>query len=220
MPVSTDAFLQQSARLVSTADRFVLRLRAQRENCLFFSCAAAAHEAGFRPCQRLRPEISPNLSVQVSTASMVARDLNLIAEGALDESNVEELAARVGVGGRHLRRLFSQHLGASPLAVAQTRRILFAKQLIDETSLSMTEVAMATGFMSIRRFNEAIGRTYQKSPRELRRLQTTEQTGAKVPDIKLKLPFSPPYNWAALVRFLMPRVTAGVEVVGMITKTR
>ena len=186
----------------------------KRENCLFFSCAAAAYEAGFRPCLRCRPEISPNLFAQIGTASIVTRALSLIAEGALDDSNVAELATQLGVGDRHLRRLFKQHLGASPLAVAQTRRLLFAKQLIDETSLSMTEIAMAAGFTSIRRFNETIHRTYQKTPRELRRLQSTEATTANVPEIQLKLPFNPPYNWDALIRFWKPRATAGIEAVG------
>jgi AraC family transcriptional regulator of adaptative response / DNA-3-methyladenine glycosylase II len=182
------------------------------ENCQFFTSAAAAHEAGFRPCLRCRPELSPDLTAYITTASTVNRALQLIAEGALDDNPVETLATRLGVGDRHLRRLFDQHLGISPVAVAQTRRLLFAKQLIDQTTLPMTDIALAAGFKSLRRFNAAIHQTYQKAPRELRRLQV-EETPDSVPEIQLKLSFVPPYDWAALVQFLMPRQTAGVEVV-------
>lgn len=182
------------------------------ENCQFFTSAAAAHEAGFRPCLRCRPELSPDLTAYITTASTVNRALRLIAEGALDESNVETLATRLGVGDRHLRRLFDQHLGISPVAVAQTRRLLFAKQLIDQTTLPMTDIALAAGFNSLRRFNAAIHQTYQKAPRALRRLQVEASTDS-VPEIQLKLSFTPPYDWATLVQFLMMRQTAGVEVV-------
>lgn len=184
----------------------------KRGNCQFFDSAAAAHEAGFRPCLRCRPELSPDLLTYITTASTVQRALRLISEGALDEGNVEALATRLGVSARHLRRLFDQHLGVSPLAVAQTRRILFAKHLIDETTLSITDIATAAGFNSIRRFNETIQRTYQRSPRELRKLQVDEYP-TKVPQLQLKLPFNPPYHWAALVHFLRPRMMVGVEMI-------
>src|ERR1700682_3602205 len=113
------------------------------ENCRFFASAAAAQEAGFRPCLRCRPEIAPDLAFWRGTANTVSRALALIADGALDgeHSDVEALAGRLGVGGRQLRRLFQRHLGASPIAVAQTRRVLFAKQLLHDTRLPMTEVA-------------------------------------------------------------------------------
>jgi AraC family transcriptional regulator of adaptative response / DNA-3-methyladenine glycosylase II len=187
----------------------------KRENCTFFTIAAAAHEAGFRPCLRCRPELAPHLFTKVGTASTVSRALCLIAEGALDDGTVEKLAARLGVGDRHLRQLFAKHLGTSPVAVAQTRRLLFAKQLLDETSLSMTDIAMAAGFSSIRRFNAVVRKTYQRSPSTLRYRQQTQQgDAANPPEIVLKLPFSPPYNWSALVRFLAARVTPGLESVG------
>ncbi len=182
------------------------------ENCLFLPTAAAAHSAGFRPCLRCRPEIAPNLLGRIEPTSMVFdRALNAIAAGALDEGGVTELATQLEISDRHLRRLFTEHLGASPVMVAQTRRILFAKQLIDETTLSMTDVAMAAGFASTRRFNEAIQKTYQKQPRDLRKLKTvsTEQT----PYITIKLPFSPPYDWVRLLQFLAGRGMPGIEVV-------
>jgi AraC family transcriptional regulator, regulatory protein of adaptative response / DNA-3-methyladenine glycosylase II len=183
-----------------------------RQNCLFLPSAAAAHQAGFRPCLRCRPEISPNLLGRLEASCTVFdRALSAIASGYLDEAGVKELAAQLGVSDRHLRRLFMEHLGASPVTVAQTRRVLFAKQLLDETSLSMTEVAMAAGFASIRRFNDAIQKTYQKSPRDLRKLPTA--TTKVTPYITLKLPFSPPYNWSTLIRFLADRAMPGIESV-------
>ena len=109
---------------------------------------------GFRPCLRCRPETSPDLGAWRGTSNTVSRALALIEAGALDDGDVEALAARLGVGERQLRRLFQQHLGASPVAVAQTRRVLLAKQLIHETRLPMAEVALASGFGSVRRFNE------------------------------------------------------------------
>src|SRR5262245_20777809 len=142
------------------------------EHCVFVPSAAAAHAAGFRPCLRCRPEIAPGLAGWRGTANTVSRALALIAEGALDEGNVEELAARLGVGARHLRRLFEAHLGAAPIAVAQAHRILFAKMLISETQLPLGEIALAAGFGSIRRFNSVMRRTYDRSPRELRRAKT------------------------------------------------
>ncbi len=182
------------------------------ENCLFLPSAAAAHGAGFRPCLRCRPEISPNLLGRLdSTSRIFNRALHAIATGALDDAGVTELADQLEISDRHLRRLFAEQLGASPVMVAQTRRILFAKQLIDETTLSMTDVAMAAGFASTRRFNDAIQKTYQKQPRDLRKLKTvsTEQT----PHITLKLPFSLPYDWVRLSQFLAGRGMPGIEFV-------
>src|ERR1700736_692118 len=144
---------------------------AKSENCNFFGSAAAAQEAGYRPCLRCRPEIAPDLASWRGTSNSVSRALALIAEGALDGAgnSVEKLAARLGLGERQLRRLFLQHLGASPISVAQTRRVLFAKQLVDETGMPMTEVAMAAGFGSLRRFNETFLNLFQRPPSALRR---------------------------------------------------
>src|SRR4051812_20058 len=112
----------------------------KRENVVFFPSAAAAQEAGFRPCLRCRPETSPDLGAWRGASNTVSRALTLIEAGALDQGDVDSLAGRLGVGERQLRRLFQQHLGATPVAVAQTRRVLLAKQLIQETRLPMTEV--------------------------------------------------------------------------------
>jgi AraC family transcriptional regulator, regulatory protein of adaptative response / DNA-3-methyladenine glycosylase II len=183
------------------------------ENCVFLPSAAAAQEAGFRPCLRCRPEASPELFVWRGTLNTTSRALRLIADGALDEDDVEHLAARVGVGARHLRRLFDRHIGASPLAVAQTRRLLFAKRLIDETALPMTQIAFAAGFGSLRRFNHTVQRSYGRPPRELRRRRAAavELDGERA--TVLRLPFAPPYDWSAVTTFLAARAIPGVESV-------
>ena len=118
----------------------------KRSSCRFFATASAAQEAGFRPCLRCRPEVSPQLATWRGTSSTVTRALALIREGALDgdEANVEQLAERLGIGERQLRRLFREHLGASPVSVAQTRRVLFAKHLLHETRLPMVQVSADT----------------------------------------------------------------------------
>lgn len=182
----------------------------QKQNCTFYTSAAAAQEAGFRPCLRCRPEVAPGMALQPGISATVNRALRLIADGALDESSVTHLADRLGVEDRHLRRLFSRYLGASPITVAQTRRIHFAKQLLDETKLPITEIAFAAGFGSIRRFNDAMLQTYQRSPRDLRRDKQDHEFSPGT-GITIKLPFAQPYDWPALVRFLSARTTAGIE---------
>ncbi|AUX25081.1 DNA-3-methyladenine glycosylase [Sorangium cellulosum] len=193
--------------------------RPRREGCIFFRSAAAAQEAGYRPCLRCRPEASPGTPAWLGTSATVSRALRLIAEGALDDADAPALAARLGVGERHLRRLFLRHVGASPLAVAQTRRLLFAKKLLDETALSMTEVALASGFSSVRRFNDAIRAAYARTPRELRGAAARRGGGAAradsgAPGIALRLPFRPPLDWDALAGFLGERAIPGVESAG------
>ena len=140
----------------------------------YYTTAAAAAEAGFRPCLRCRPEAAPGTPAWLGTSAVVRRALRLIQEGVLDDASVDVLAGRVGVGRRHLHRLFVQHVGASPITVAQTRRLHFAKRLLDETDLPITEIALAAGFGSLRRFNDTFQRTYQRPPRE-RRLRASGQ---------------------------------------------
>src|SRR5579871_2186742 len=182
-----------------------------RKNIEFFENAAAAQAAGYRPCLRCRPEVSPGLPAWGGTSSTVSRALRLIDGGALDEGSTEDLAARMGVTDRHLRRLFLEHVGVPPVVVGQTRRILFAKKLITETSLPFSEIAFASGFTSLRRFNEALRATYRRNPKQLRRWSRPEQP--KQPDVRLKLYYRPPYNWDAFVRFVEPRAIAGLEEV-------
>src|SRR5438309_2403093 len=118
----------------------------KKENVRYFPTAAAAAQAGFRPCLRCRPESSPGTPAWLGTSTTVSRALRLISESALEDRGIEPLAGRLGVGSRHLRRLFLQHLGATPSAVAHTRRLHFAKKLIDETNLPMNQIAVASGF--------------------------------------------------------------------------
>jgi AraC family transcriptional regulator of adaptative response / DNA-3-methyladenine glycosylase II len=183
----------------------------KRENVRFYPSAAAAQSAGFRPCLRCRPETSPDLAAWRGASNTVARALSLIESGALDEADVEGLADRLGVGERQLRRLFRRHLGASPVAVAQTRRVLLAKQLIQETRLPMAEVAMASGFGSVRRFNETFQQLYARPPGDLRRLGGPEQSAGLGEAVRLSLPYQAPYDWDAMMGFLGLRAIPGVE---------
>ncbi|HJS90108.1 MAG TPA: AlkA N-terminal domain-containing protein [Steroidobacteraceae bacterium] len=183
----------------------------RRSNVRYFSSAAAAAEAGFRPCLRCRPEAAPGTPAWLGTSAVVRRALRLINEGALDEASVGEFARRVGVGARHLDRLFLQHVGASPLAVAQTRRLHFAKRLIDESALPMTQIALAAGFGSLRRFNDAFQKAYQRSPRELRRERREPAECGAGDEVSLALAYRPPYDWNHLREFLSVRATPGVE---------
>src|SRR6266567_8651570 len=133
---------------------------AKEKNVRYYPSAAAAAEAGFRPCLRCRPECSPATPAWFGTSNTVSRALRLIGESGLQDGGIDRLAERLGIGSRHLRRLFLQHLGATPIAIAQTRRLHFAKKLIDETQLSMREIADASGFGSVRRFNATFQETY------------------------------------------------------------
>ncbi len=182
-------------------------------NIIYFPSAAAAAEAGFRPCLRCRPETSPGTPAWLGTSVSVSRALKLISEGALDGNSVDELAERLGLGARHLRRMFLQHLGATPVAVAQTRRVHFAKKLIDETDLPMTQVAMAAGFGSIRRFNATFQNLYGRAPVDLRRATARERNGREAGVYTFRLGYRPPYNWPAIIGFLSPRAIPGVETI-------
>src|SRR5271170_5581303 len=152
---------------------------AKEKNCRYFPTAAAAAEAGFRPCLRCRPECSPGTPAWLGTSNTVSRALRLIGESGLEGGGIENLAERLGVGSRHLRRLFLRHLGATPIAVAQTRRLHFAKKLIDETTLPMSQLALASGFGCVRRFNAAIRKVYHRTPTQIRRLARQKQIQSK-----------------------------------------
>jgi len=180
------------------------------QHVTFVPSAAAAQAAGFRPCLRCRPETSPDLAAWHGTAATVSRAMALIAAGGLNDASVDDLASRLGIGERQLRRLFARHIGASPHAVAQTRRVLFAKQLITDTTMPMAQVALAAGFGSLRRFNDTFRRLYGRSPRTMRRVQVAQ---APASAITLTLPLKPPYDWAGIIGFLGARAIRGVESV-------
>lgn len=178
-------------------------------NVRYFANAAAAEAAGYRPCLRCRPELSPEDGSWRRGDAVVARALKLIDQGLLAEAPLSALAARVHVGERQLRRLFVERLGAPPIGVHGTRRLLFAKQLLTETALPVTGVAMAAGFGSLRRFNNSFRAAYGMAPRDLRRREPRATGDALV----LRLGYRPPYDFAAMLDFLRGRALPGVEQV-------
>ena len=142
---------------------------AKSKNVVFFPTAAAAERAGFRPCLRCRPETAPGSPAWLGTATTVARGMRLIDEGFLDRGSVRDLAEQLGIGPRHMLRLFLRHAGATPSELASTRRVQAAKRLIDETTMPLATITFAAGFRSVRRFNDAFKQTYGRPPSAMRR---------------------------------------------------
>ncbi len=188
-----------------------------RGNVRFYRHAAAAEAAGFRPCRRCRPELSPGDPGWDVRADLVGRALRLIDDGVADESGVAGLARRLHVTERHLHRLFATELGTGPLAVARTRRLLLAKQLLTETTLPITDVAFAAGFGSVRQFNAAMKESYGFAPGELRRTNGPmhEKGGpvALTTGLTLRLGHREPYDAQSVLRFLAARAIPSVEAV-------
>ena len=182
----------------------------------YYTSAAAAEAAGYRPCLRCRPELSPGDGAWRRGDAVVARALKLIEQGVLDEQPLSALAERVDIGERQLRRLFVERLGVPPMGVHGTRRLLFAKQLLTETAMPITEVALAAGFGSLRRFNAAFLEAYRMAPRDLRR-QRAEAPGET---LTLRLGYRPPYDFAAMLDFLRGRALPGVEAVDATSYSR
>lgn len=183
----------------------------KKENVQLYRSAAAAAAAGFRPCLRCRPESSPGTPAWSGSSWKVSRALQMIDQGFLDDGSVEELAGQLDIGPRQLSRLFQQHLGASPVEVAQTRRLHFAKKLLDETEMTLTEICYASGFGSVRRFNAVFNSTYGRSPKQLREKGARRREDSE--GIRISLSYRPPYDWQALLAFLAYRAIPGVEAV-------
>lgn len=179
------------------------------KNIVYYRHAAAAEAAGFRPCLRCRPELAPGDGAWRRGDDVVARALKLIDQGALVDAPLAMLADKVGLGERQLRRLFSERLGATPNEVHGTRRLLFAKQLLTETTLPITQVALAAGFGSLTRFNTTFREEYRMAPRELRRREVPPAHDV----VTLRLGYRPPYDLTAMLDFLRGRALPGVEVV-------
>ena len=183
---------------------------ARRENMRFYSSAAAAEEAGFRPCLRCRPERAPGLAPLDLSSRLVQAAVAGIEEHAHSPASLERLAASLGISGRHLRRVLEAELGVSPIELAQTQRLLLAKRLIGETSLSLTDIAYASGFQSLRRFHALFRARYGTSPRDLRRQAPgAERRGAE--GLTCRLDYRPPLAWTSLLDYLRRRATPGVE---------
>ena len=179
------------------------------ENCTFYPHAASAEKAGFRPCLRCRPELAPgNAIASVDAVAELARQAaSRIEDGALSEKSVAELADELGVSERHLRRAVESAFGVSPIALAQTQRLLLAKCLLTDTSLPITQIAFASGFASVRRFNHVFQERYRLTPTDLRR--NTDRTD--VQSLTVSLGFRPPLAWPELLEFLGHRALIGVE---------
>lgn len=182
-------------------------------NVRYFATAAAAEAAGYRPCLRCRPELAPGSGPWRRAETLLERALGLIEQGALETSGVPALARQLRVGERQLRRLFASDLGASPLQVEATRRLLFAKQLLGETALPITEIALAAGYTSLRRFNAAFLQAYGLAPRRLRRAAADSPSPPQRDPLVLRLNYRPPFDFSTLLDFLRGRSLAGLEQV-------
>jgi AraC family transcriptional regulator of adaptative response / DNA-3-methyladenine glycosylase II len=182
----------------------------RRDRCTFFARAVEAEKAGFRACFRCRPELAPGLATVDSVPRLVRAATALVDQGFLDDGSVEALAARLGVSARHLRRAMEEELGVSPLALAASRRLALAKQLVQDTRLPMTEVAFAAGFQSVRRFDAAFVERFGRAPSSLRREARAEEPATEA-DVVLRLDYRRPYDLAALLGFLGARAIPGVE---------
>ena len=183
----------------------------RRENCHFFASAAAAEVDGYRPCLRCRPELAPGNASIDAVARLAQGAVDLIENGALDAGGIEHLSARVGVTSRHLRRIFDTEFGVSPIEYAQTQRLLLAKRLLTDTALPVTEVALASGFASVRRFNALFKARYRMPPGRLRAVRGDQALPGV---LAFELSFRPPYAWEAMLAFLRNRAIDGVEIVG------
>ncbi|BDY06701.1 AlkA N-terminal domain-containing protein [Ferrimonas sp. YFM] len=177
------------------------------ENVEYFDNAASAAAAGYRPCLRCRPETAPLSPAWRGSETTVERALGLIHAGELD-GPLGPFSERLGVSDRHLRRLFQCHLGVSPLNYALNHRLLFAKQLLAESQLPVMDVALACGFQSRRRFNDAFVRQFRLTPSQVRRGAVGQSQGCC-----LTLNYRPPLDWAGLLRFLSERALPGVEAI-------
>lgn len=181
-----------------------------KKNVQLYPTAAAAAAAGFRPCLRCRPESSPGTPAWSGSSWKVSKALQFIDQGYLDDNSVDQLAGELDIGSRQLSRLFQDFIGASPVEVAQTRRLHFAKKLIDETELPLSQVCFAAGFGSVRRFNAVFVKTYGKTPKEMKESTKKARPQAAKP-IELALSYRPPFDWKAMLAFLAYRHIPGVE---------
>ena len=182
----------------------------KRENCRFYPSAAAAETDGYRPCLRCRPELAPGNASVDAVSRLAQAAANLMEDCTLDEAGLDSVAAQLGITDRHLRRAFGAEFGVSPVQFAQTQRLLLAKRLLTDTVLPVTEVAFASGFGSVRRFNALFKQRYRLQPGQLRR-HASASGAADV--LKFELSFRPPYDWPAVGAFLGARTVAGVEAV-------
>lgn len=187
--------------------------RPRAENVRTFALAAAAEAAGFRACLRCRPYRIAD-PVGASAPELVCRAVRLIIDGTLDDGGTEDdLAARLGMSGRHLRRVFHEQLGVTPDQLARSRRAHFARRLLDDTDLNVVDVAFASGFGSVRQFNRAMREVFRASPVELRERRRRADRLAADGGLTMRLPFRAPYDWGGVLAYLAARAVPGVESV-------
>ena len=184
----------------------------KKENCAFYPSAAAAEEAGYRPCLKCRPELAPGLAPIDALPGLARRAALMMDNDGLGDSNLPELAEALGVTDRHLRRAFHSEFGVAPVRYLQTRRLLLAKNLLTDTSLPIIDVALAAGFGSLRRFNDLFKKHYRLAPTALRK-QTGDAPARSEDSFTLRLGYRPPYEWDRMLDFLAGRAIGGVEAV-------
>src|SRR5213083_983154 len=185
----------------------------KRENCRFFPSAAAAESSGYRPCLRCRPELAPGNASVDATSRLAQAAASMMEDRTLDQEGLDTIASRLGITDRHLRRAFGAEFGVSPVEFAQTQRLLLAKRLLTDTALPVTEVAYASGFGSVRRFNALFKQRYRLRPGQLRGQRGAAPATAVADVLKFELSFRPPFDWSAVSAFLGIRAIAGVEAV-------
>lgn len=184
--------------------------RPKKENIEFFPDALAAEKAGYRPCLRCRPECAPQSPAWHGRNTLVQQALKLIANNLLADLDENAFAKKIGVSARHLRRLFAEEIGKTPKQIWDNNRLDFARKLIVETPLPLTEIAFTAGFSSVRRFNDAIQQRFQRSPSALRKNKTAYQ---KQVGIELSLAYRPPFDWQSLLDFYQAHQIIGVETI-------
>jgi AraC family transcriptional regulator of adaptative response / DNA-3-methyladenine glycosylase II len=183
-----------------------------RKNCEFYSHAAAAEVAGYRPCKRCRPELAPGNSLMEISSQQARNAAWYIGQDFLSENSLEALAGKLGITDRQMRRVFHDEFGVSPVEFSQTQRLLLAKQLLTDSAMPVTDVAYASGFKSLRRFNALLKERYRVTPTEFRRQQKKEAP-QNFAEFSFRLNYRPPFDWDRLLAFLSLRVIPNVEAV-------
>lgn len=183
--------------------------QARQENCTFFSSAAEAEQAGFRPCLLCRPELAPGNSMTDASSDLACKAARLMEENCANGQSLEELAGKLGCTDRHLRRVFMKEFHVTPVQYLQTCRLLLAKNLLTDTNLSVLEIAMASGFGSLRRLNDLFRKNYKLSPTALR--NSTAKGKKYAGEITVALGYHPPYRWEEVIDFLSKRAIPGIE---------
>ena len=184
----------------------------KRSNVDFYPSAAAAQQRGFRACKRCRPDAAPGSPEWDLRSDLVARAMRLIADGVIDREGVDGLSSRLGYSTRHLNRLLTEQLGAGPLALARSQRAQTARILIETTEMSMTDIAFAAGFGSIRQFNDTIREVFAGAPSELRSRSARRATVTPSGSVSVRLPVRGPFAGQQLLGFLGHRAVPGVEL--------